>query len=238
LVVQELAGFITDYLDTSKNQTLHRLSKESKVPYITLRRIVQNEVKTVSLENVLSIMQLVTNWNELLLFLEKYYPDTGSWLASRQKFHHRNEVAKTELVEAISDFEGYIITTLAGTPEGTTEEVVTDTLGKGSKRKLEMLLSSDVLTVKNGKIFTSQQTFTHFDLQSAIQRVGYCLRMIREENIGQHKQMVSILTEGVSREGQMEIHKLLEKTQIQLDELCKNHPGQETIFTNIIMGAV
>lgn len=238
MVVEELAELINIYLSSGKNQTLHRLSKESKVPYITLRRIVQNEVKTVSLENALSIMQLVTNWDELLIFLEKHYPDTGSWLASRQKFNSKNEVAKSELIDAISDFEGYIIASLAGTPEGTTEEVVVDTLGKNAKRKLEELLNNDVLITKNGKIFTSQKTFTHFDLHSAIQRVGYCLRMVREENIGQQKQLVSILTEGVSREGQVKVHKLLEKTQIEIDELCKNHPGTETIFTNIIMGAL
>lgn len=238
MVVQELAGLISKYLESSTNQTLHRLSKDSKVPYITLRRIVQNEVKTVALENAISIMQHVSDWDGLLVFLEKHYPDTGSWLTSRQKFLRKTDAAKTELVDAISDFESYIIVTLAGTPEGTTEEAVVATLGQAAKKKVEKLLNEDVLTIRNGKIFTQQTDFSYFNLQNALQRVGYCLRLIREENVGQQKQMVSILTDGVSSEGRMKIHKTLEKTQIEIDELCKANPGPETIFTNIVMGVL
>ena len=119
---------------------------------------------------------------------------------------------------------------------GCTEAQVTSVLGHGAKAKLEDLLDAGVLVSENGRYHTRQRDFAPLSNTSVLAQIAHCARFIRDEHIGQHKQHCAIRTNGVSREGQIKVHAIIQKALEEAGEVILGNPGPLPIFVTATMG--
>jgi hypothetical protein len=80
MLVNELSDYISKYLSSGRHRNLNRLSRETGVPYITLRRISFKEVQSVSFENSIAIIKCcgITSAKEIVAFVDRWFPHTAA----------------------------------------------------------------------------------------------------------------------------------------------------------------
>lgn len=235
-MIHDLQIRIERYLAEGKSRTLQGLATKAGVSYSTLRRVVQDEVKTIDLANALGILQVITTWQDALAFLNTHFPESGRYFSSIAEKKQISENINGTLESALLDFEKFVVISLAATPEGTNREQVYAALGGHGAAVMEEMLNDGMLVTVKGRIFTAQLNFASFDLTNQAVQVGHCLRFLRKENIGKKRQHAGIHTDGVDREGQKQIHAILQQALADIDEVAAKRKGSLPIFYGVTMG--
>lgn len=233
-MIAELQRRIEQYLAGGRSRTLHSLAGRSGVSYSTLRRIAQSECKAVELPSAIGILQATATWADTLDFLERHFPGTGKHL--QKLTGPATDNASDELERALLGFEKFVAISMAATPMGTTEKDVVDAVGIHAAAQIEELLGAGVLVLRNGRLFTAQANFASLDVDRTAAQVGHCLRLLRAEHMGQQMQIAALHSNGVSREGQKEIHETLATALARVDDIAARNPGALPVFYGLVMG--
>jgi len=235
-MIPDFQKLLKCYLDAGNGRTPQSLAARAGVGASSLRRILQGEVKTVSLANVLSLLKVVATIPESTTFLKRHFPEAGSYFEAVASSAHIAENVGEGLEKALLDFDQFAIISLAGTPSGTDAKQVNDVLGIHAERKLEALLDAGFLVAKSGKVFTSQDEFGISDNQVIATEIGHALRFVRDEHIGKQMQHLALHTKGLTRDGQKLAHAVIQEALIKLLEIGQNHKGNIPVFFAAAMG--
>jgi hypothetical protein len=238
-MVEQLRSLLENYLESGRGRSVQSLAQVAGVSYSTVRRILQGEVSTVALTNVLALLQAVTDWASMVEFLKAHFPDTGKYLEQVARNHSIAQNALPELMAAMLDFDSFVIVTLAATKTGTTRAAAAEVIGRRAEQAIDKLVADGtLLEAPDRRLHAAQENFACPSLPSIHAQLQHCLRFIRPEHVGQKKQMFGVHTNGVSREGQIKIHQAMERARAEIDAIAEANPGGEVIFTSMLMGTV
>jgi hypothetical protein len=235
MMVRDLKELIEAYLEQKSSRTMLSLAVRSGVNYSCIRRILQGEVKKVSLHNTFSILRVVTDWAGMLTYLKKHFPETAEILALQYPITDLRLARETPGAK-IDDFESFVIISLAKNPHGVTESRIFKTLGTRAQAQINQLVQSKLIVERDGRYHADQECSVEVDLKFGHQRLAHCAHLLRQDLCGSQKQIISHLTAGVSPEGQRLLHTLLTHTQEKIEQICERNPGDQVIFTNLVMG--
>ena len=235
-MIPDLQKIVRAYLDDGRGRTVQSVAARSGVSASTIRRIAQGEIKETSLANAIAILKVTASPSESFAFLKAHFPETGKYFERVSKVAGITEQVGEGLERALYDGEQFTIISLASTPGGTTTKQVTSVLGSAAEAKLEDLLDLGILTLEGDRFHTAQPEFAPTDNTNLLAQIGHCSRFIRNEHQGQQKQHCAVRTNGVSREGQVKIHAILQKALEDAGEAIAQHPGSVPIFLTALMG--
>ncbi len=242
MVVDELSGRITSYIDDGKNRTLHRLSKDSGVPYITVRRIVQKEVKTVALENAIALLTAMGESDSaaVVSLVEKWFPEGGKVI---REFHEKLSSAKV-VDKAISDqmpnYNFWATLSLAERSCGVSPDQLSKLLGvREAKEALEELEAIDAIEFRGGNVHLKQKSFTTSGNPKFV--LSELVHMSRAYDVKRRSEpghLLSTVVTGLNKDGLDKLREVLKDAAIQVAAIAqeKSYAGEELAFCGIIGG--
>src|SRR6478609_6788329 len=110
-MLPDLKELIDTWLKERSTRNLSLLSRQTGVPYPTLRRVYQQE-NSPSLETVLSVLNVVASTDATLQFLSRHFSAIGGWVQKLVKGLD-TQITGEELNEELRDRISFAIITLA-----------------------------------------------------------------------------------------------------------------------------
>lgn len=145
-IVEELSLAISDWVAHSPNRTMGVLQKRTSVSETTLRRIKDQEQKSVSMENAMELAYVLFDTDEAISFLKKHFPISGKW---QEKVYSKKDDVVT-LAPFYRDTTSYKIILLCDTQDGATIEDIRAEMGSSGVRELSRLVEFGVISDENG----------------------------------------------------------------------------------------
>lgn len=205
----DLADRIARYCD-KKGQSLTTLSRDSSVPYGSVKRIAQGESEPEFYNALKLLMVLEQSSTEAFDFIKRHYSDVGDFL-SKVNFrpgHHG-------LKEALSDKVSFYIVHLAVT-RGTSREEVLNEYGRAGLATLESLLDREILKEINGRIKSDDFSFP--DVETVLTQVRFLVEDFNVNQLGNKESMVSLQVFGLNHLG---IAKVYDAQKSFLQAVCE-----------------
>lgn len=239
-MVEDLAARVEAYLAGGKSRTLHRLSRDSGVPYITLRRIVQREVKSVTLETAAAVLREISTLEETLAFVDKWLPESGRII---REFHSKlgpGPMASHDVLELSKDYRHWLGICLAERASGVSSDELAERLGKkNAALVMARLEEAELVEVKNNRAHLKSRNFTgigdpHFVL-TELKHFADTYDVARRAEPGH---LLSSAVSGLNDEGLRVVRETLRDAAIKLAEVSKDsrYIGDKTCFWGLIAG--
>ncbi len=144
-----LVKYLDRWLGASGRRNLQLLSKQSGVPYQTLRRLVQRESEP-SQETAMTILNIVASLEETL----DYFGDSEAVSSFYRKIANSVSLASPELMSRFLDKDGFWTLMLAFTI-GATRDRVEKLLGTLGVAEFEEMISEGYLTEKSPGLYSA-----------------------------------------------------------------------------------
>ena len=228
---KELAEIIERYSEI-KGNSLTTLSRESGVPYGSVKRISQGETVPEFYNTLKILMVACKQADECFEFIKRHYEDVGDFL-SNVNF----EPAKKTLAEALADKVSFYIIHLA-VARGTTRGEIAELYGSNGLATLESLLDRGLLSEKNSRIVGDN--FSLPDINSVLGQVKFLIEDFDASKLGNKKSMASLQIFGLSSRG---VAKVYEAQKAFLKEVVaiteeKDHKGNEVMFLATLLNTL
>lgn len=220
---KELAAYINRYCD-SKGNSLTSLSRESGVPYGSVKRIAQGE-SVPEFYNTLKILMVVRNEpEECFDFIKRHYDDVGDFLA---KVNY--DPARKGLVDALQDKVSFYIINLAAA-SGTSRSYILEEYGRNGLATLDSLLERGLLKEVNQRIVA--EGFSSPNIDSVLGQVKFLLEDFDVGNLGNHQSLASLQVFAVNARGAQKIHSALREFIQKVFEIKdqKDLSGDQVMF--------
>ena len=212
---KELAALIERYCQ-GKNHSLSTLSRESRVPYGSVKRIAQGEV-VPELYNALKILMVVQeNPDECFLFINKHYQDVGQFLS---RVNH--QPSRRNLSSALEDKVSFYIVHLAAT-RGTSRQEVLREFGLSGLASLESLVEKKVVKEVGDRI--EMDDFSYPSIDSVLTQMRFLLEDFNPKPLGDGKSMASLQIFGMNERGSRKIY---EAQKAFLERVCEIKDQEE-----------
>lgn len=193
----DLSALIEAYAD-KKGQSLTTLSKESGVPYGSVKRIAQGE-SIPELYNTLKLLMVLSpKASDCFSFIQKHYQDVGDFL-SRVNY----EPASKNLSDALSDKVSFYIIQMA-TTNGITRQEVVEEFGRNGLATLDTLLEKGVLREVNQKIIADD--FSVVDIHTTLKQIEFLIEDFDVNKLGNKQSLASLQVVRVDQDGADKIY--------------------------------
>ena len=231
----DLQNLINTYCDKT-GQNLTTLSRESGVPYGSVKRIAQND-SVPELHNVLKILMVCASQDDARGFINKHYSQLGEYISQL-----KSKPAPLLTDRALTDKVSFYIIHMAMS-KGTTREAVAEAFGRHGLNTLEDLLEQGVLQETSGVITSEEISVT--DINTLVKQIHFCLEDFNPSNMGESSEhaAASLFVYELNNEGRRELNRLLKKYVAGVINI-RNSPeyqGEEptfaVCFSNILEGA-
>ncbi len=213
-----------------------QIAKRFKMSSSTLNRIENEDIRNPTIDQVLKVLRGTGEANDLLSFIEEYYPDISETYKKIYSHNLDNSRVDFELEKYFEDPDTFLIMVLAYTDKGTNFGEIEREVGAKGVRTLRHLIKKNILTVNEGiikgtdqKVKFSQET-TKKVLLNTIESCS------QSETINKMKNFLSIQTTGLSEEGARVITNILKKTYEEVDNVLKSeqYKGENKYFVGLV----
>jgi transcriptional regulator with XRE-family HTH domain len=241
-MVAELRSLIELYLSQKPTRNPSRLAAKSGVSYATLRRILQNEVSTVSLETTVSILRVITTLSESLNFIEKHYPSSGQTIKEFSSKLASSNFAPLGFVSLLDDYDVWFTSILAERTKGVSIEELNRHIGENNaKKSIDKLEKAGFFEVKAGRFYLVEPDYNlGSSAQATLSVIRHLTKTFDEEKRTKDGHMLSYLVKGWSDEGLKLIRERLKAVAIELSEASNNpkYQGDKLAFAGVIAGTI
>ncbi|HYX39810.1 MAG TPA: hypothetical protein VE954_42520 [Oligoflexus sp.] len=212
-----LAQYIERWLSQSPRRSMQMLSRNSGVPYPTIRRVMQREGEQ-TLETALSILNLVASLEETL----DYLSPVESVRKFYEKVSSRTTVAKQEMLEKFVGKDSFWVMALALTI-GATKARVQNLLGSSGLAVMDDMISEGFLRESEFEIYRANSDCSTYFFHSS--KVGRETVRHVNEMPASGRFFEQVVVCNVSEEG---LNILMDSLKVAFDtgaEVAKNHEG-------------
>lgn len=220
---RELAERIASYCEV-KGNSLTTLSRDSSVPYGSVKRIAQGESIPEFYNTLKLLMVLGTHPNDCFEFINRHYADVGSFL-SRVNFRP----AQASLAAALADKVSFYIFHLA-VSRGTTRDEVQNVYGRNGLATLESLLNEGLLQEKNNRIVGDD--FSYPDVETVLNQIRFLVEDFDAQKLGNRESLVSLQVLGLNDLGIARVYEAQKSLLESVSEMKDNpkYVGDRTMF--------
>lgn len=221
-MVHELKSKIESYVNSSKSRSLCRLAKDSCVPYSTIRRITQGEVTTVNQEISVAILRVIDEPENVMLFIEKHYPESGK--AFRDFTRNLHSFVDNETRDFMSDPNYWFCICMAEKKCGVTRDELVYHLGESLIDDItSRLLAEDIFYENEGRYYLKNRDFsTSGDADTLLRIIRHVTRFYDSKRRSMPGHMLANLTTGWNEAGLSLVRETLKDAAIKLSNASKN----------------
>lgn len=216
----------------SSQQIAKRFSMSSS----TLNRIENEDIRNPTIDQVLKVLRGTGETNDLLSFIEEYYPDIAE--TYKQVYSHNldNNKVDSELEQYFEESNTFLIMILAYTDKGTSLEEIEQEMGIKGVRTLRQLIKKNILSVYEGEIRGTDSTVKFSQETTKKLLLNTIDSCAQSETINKMKNFLSIQTTGLSDEGTRLVTNILKKTYEEIDNVFKNEQfkGENKYFVGLV----
>lgn len=214
-LARELAVKIQEYCD-KRGQSLTSLSKESQVPYGTVKRIAQGEREPEFYNTLKLLMVLSPDGGECFDFLSRHYGDVGAFL-SRVNYRPGH----SSLSEALTDKISFYIIHLAAA-KGVTRQEICEEYGRHGLEQVEKLLNKGLIREVNSRLVADNFSFPNAEV--ALKQMRFLVEDFDATQLGNKKSLLSLQILGLNDAG---VSKIYEGLRSLLDSVGEMKDAQE-----------
>jgi hypothetical protein len=210
---------IDQWIEQKPRRNLAILSRLSKVPYGSLRRIYQSGNRP-SPENAIALAQVIYQGHELTEFLKDYYP---AFYEAFQKVSYSSAPKESEFLNFLNSRDHFAVITLAATVCGTTRTTVEQKLGGDGLLALDELLDTGHLVEREDAIFASDADFSVMSPRLVLTQLKHCLDLYDVNDIKLKRGATyNLYTEGLNDEGLVKVGQILQQAAENILDIVKN----------------
>jgi len=220
-IKQVMSSFLSEHPQLSVNA----LSKRSEVSEATMRRILNDQVKTEpSGDTVLEILVAITK-ERRISELVKMFPgpiaekltQTFGILTQSNQYQHIPELER-ELNDEIT----YLVYKLAANTKGTSRLKVSEVLGIIGLDRLDKLISKDLVLEENGTLHARYKSFT-LSNQVFSRNFKSCAQFINtQKNRDLSKNLFYNLSESINEDSYNEVLKIQRQAMKKISQLIND----------------
>lgn len=220
---RELADRIAGYCDI-KGNSLTTLSRDSGVPYGSVKRIAQGENIPEFYNTLKLLMVLGTHPHDCYEFINRHYADVGEFLA---KVNY--SPAAHSLSHALTDKVSFYIFHLA-VSRGTSRQEIQDKYGRNGLVTLESLLEQGLLKDINGRV--AGEDFSYPDIETVLTQIRFLVEDFDATLLGNQQSMVSLQVLGLNDKGISRVYAAQREFLRTVSEFKdnKDYIGDRTMF--------
>lgn len=219
-MINSLANCIEEGYLSNKSRSLMTLSKKSGVPYPTLRRIMQKEVKESSVDTVIKILSVFESKENVINFCEQHFPKIGEFL--RSTTHNLENYADSAIKECLDDEKKWITLHLLDRRKGTTKQEIENYIGKSNVEDvLSYFYENDLIDTHYNTLELKKKNFVHSDANSVLKELAIFTRFFNTNRFNEGTHALTAYVEEVSNEGLKEIHEVYRKAAVEVAGILK-----------------
>ncbi|MFT6069450.1 MAG: transcriptional regulator with XRE-family HTH domain [Bacteriovoracaceae bacterium] len=215
-----------------------QIAKRFKMSSSTLNRIENEDIRNPTIDQVLKVLRGTGETNDLLSFIEEYYPDIAETYREVYSENLNSSFIEVSHESYFKDRSTFTIMLLAYTGEGTSKDEVLSLLGQSGLRELVGLIQKEILSeskegkisaMKGQKVNMSQEAFRSLLMNSIDTHY-------KVDNFGTGRNFLSFQTSSLSKEIAMpKINAVLKeafsKVQMIIDDPVNN--GLDKVFIGL-----
>ncbi len=230
-MLADLKALINTWMGERSTRNLSLLSRQSGVPYPTLRRVYQQE-NSPTLETVLAILNIVAPTEGALEFLGQHFPSVGSWVG-KLVHGYDAKISSGDFNEELRDRISFAIITLASAG-GTTFEAIDSMFGEYGLNKLRRLLEMEAIHERDGKLRCRYDSFSVIDPRIVLEQIKHTVELFDMNQIGQPAVTAQLHTDGLSDSGVQELSRCMQEFEEQLQRIFHQHRGPQVVMLSYI----
>ncbi|RZA24089.1 MAG: hypothetical protein EOP10_10910 [Proteobacteria bacterium] len=226
-MLKDLKNLIDAWLKDRSTRNLSLLSRQSGVPYPTLRRVYQQE-NSPTLETVLALLSVVAPGDNALTFLNQHFNSVGSWVSKLVKGLD-TQLPSVDVSEELRDRISFAIITLASA-QGTTRALIEKKFGEYGAAKLDRLLEMDAIYEKDDRLYFRYENFSVIEPRLILEQIKHTVDLFDMKQIGDHGVVAQLHTEGLNDAGVIQLARRIHEFEEDLQRIFVRERG-----TNVVM---
>ncbi len=230
-MLADLKELIDAWLNERATRNLSLLSRQSGVPYPTLRRVYQQE-NIPTLETVLALLNVVAANEAAMQFLNRHFADIGAWVGKLVNSHDYS-ITSGDFNEELRDRISFAIITLASSG-GTRLETIAKKFGDYGLIKLKRLLEIEAIYEKDGLLYCRYENFSVLDPRLILEQIKHTVDLFEMTQIGEAGVCAQLHTEGLSDIGVTELQKTLLDFEENIRQIFSRHRGNHVVMLSYL----
>ncbi len=230
-MLEDLKQLIDAWLKDRVTRNLSLLSRQSGVPYPTLRRVYQQE-NSPTLETVLAILNVVATSDSALSFLNLHFSTVSNWVGKLVKGLDAH-ITGGDFNEELRDRISFAIVTLASAG-GTSFEAIDQKFGEYGLAKLRRLMEIEVLYEKDGILRCRYENFSVLDPRLILDQIRHTVDLFDMQQLGSQAVCAQLHTDGLDDIGVSELNERLLKFEEDLQKIFATRKGNNVIMLSYI----
>ncbi len=230
-MLADLKLLINEWMSERPTRNLSLLSRQSGVPYPTLRRVYQQE-NSPTLETVLALLNIVAPTESALNFLAKHFPSVGSWVG-KLVTGYDTRISSDDFNEELRDRISFAIITLASAG-GTSFETIDAMFGEYGLTKLRRLLEIEAIVERDGQLRCRYENFSVLDPRLVLEQIRHTVDLFDMSQLGQTAVCAQLHTDGLSEQGVRELSRSIHDFEDKLQQIFLTHKGPNVVMLSYI----
>jgi hypothetical protein len=242
MVVQELSKMIATYLEGGRNRNLNRMARETGVAYVTLRRIAQAEVASVSLENAVAILTAVgeRDSDKIMELVERWFPESSKIFREFHEKMNSGKVVDKSMLDLIPDYPSWVAMCLAERQSGVSMPHLIDILGvRSASEAVEALEANEAVEMRDRRFHLRDKNFTASgNLKFVMAEIRHMTEAYDYKRRSDPGHLVSSVVTGLNTEGLVRLRDVLRRAAVEVADIANDQKlrGEEVAFCGIIGG--
>ncbi len=202
----ELKRLIEDFLALHPSLTVNALATRSGVPGTSLRRILQDEMKSeVAPHTALSLVSYIKREKKISKLLATVEGELGDFLRKNfSQFVFEEEKVNHSLDQGLNDLfkdkYNYLIYKLASNVCGVSSAEVRDNFGLTGLNKLEAMIAENFIYEKDGRYHSQNKNFS-VDIERALELTHSLVDQFKVADVNKGHNLFYSLSEGLNEAG-------------------------------------
>jgi hypothetical protein len=231
LMSNDLVTLMTEWINARPaTRNLSMLSRQSGVPYPTLRRVANLE-NVPTLETIMSLLGVVASPEQSMRFLQNHAPDMARVIGRMQV--EGPTISGVQIQEEYRDRVSFAVFAMAGVKGGTSDTEVQQKFGDYGTTKIARLLDLGALVREGDRLYKAARG-NDIDIRVTLDRIRHTVDLFQMEQVGSPGVCAQLHADGLSDDG---VKLLGEALSVFLDDvqlIAKRNPGPNAMMFGLV----
>lgn len=231
-LIPEIRKKIDDWLSGEPSRSVSELARAARVPYSTLRRILQDEV-TPNYSTLANILEVAASGCKLGPILTKQYPEMSNVFSL-----FTSGCASGIQMTSLDQDDLYLLAYLTCDRSVPVEEVKTE-FGNRGLRSLKVLRSRKLVEISENDDMINAliPDFSFHHVDDILKVLKAHVEFTNSDNLTSSNGVAGVLWGSMSLDGYKKAINILENAAVAIGEIRKNSPGNVPVHFGYIMNS-
>lgn len=229
--IDDLHDLMEIWLAARPTRSLSVLSRQSGVPYPTLRRVWLRE-NIPNLETILALLCIVASPEQAREFTVKHIPSVAGFFSL---VHPANKISMDAGVgEILRDRIAFAIFAMAGAAGGTTQADVERKFGEDGEACLRRMLSAGALILDSTGIVRTVCAIEVTDTRLLLDLIRHTIDLFDLHKVRESCVSARLHTDGLSDTGVLRLADAINSFNTDVKKIVESHPGPNVLMFGMV----